>query len=193
MQHNLLQSWSAQSHTESQVKEHQNLIQTNIDRGYRHAKYPSVQWICKKNQPAYANHMFLGQARFPSWAQRNSIAHSVPFSPGTTGMAKQKAQSCLKFFYASITCNTFYLVYLECSRRNLMFWQWPNFIMPRFFSVPVGGFPSRNLIKGPPGGSPANILCSLSYCRVETQQNKSRWFWGLFKNRQSHHFWQVHK
>lgn len=93
-------------------------VNTNIDRSYRHAKYPSVQWTCKKSA-AYANHMCLGQTKFPSWAQKNSITHWVPFPPGTMGMAKQKEQPCLKFFYTGITSKTFYLVYLECSRGNV--------------------------------------------------------------------------
>lgn len=72
-----------------------------------------------KNQPAYPSQMFLGQTKFPSSAQRNSVTYLIPFSPGTMGMAEQKALLCLKIFYTSITSNTFYLVYLECSKGNM--------------------------------------------------------------------------
>lgn len=134
-----------------------------------------VQWTCKNNPPAYANRMFLCQTKFPPWAQRNSVTHLVPFPPEHWGWQNTKSKLCPKFFYTSIISNTFYLVYLECSRRNWCFWQWPNFIMPRFsFSVPLlVGFLPGILIKGPAGdgGSPANVLCLLSYCRG---QNNSR-------------------
>lgn len=65
--------------------------------------------------------MFLGQTKFPSWAQRNSVTYLLSFSPGIMGMAVQKELFCLKIFYTSITSNTFYLVYLECSRGNMFF------------------------------------------------------------------------
>lgn len=44
--------------------------------------------------------MFLGQTKFPSWAQRNSIAHLVPFSPGTMGIAQLSNRSLNSFIQA---------------------------------------------------------------------------------------------
>lgn len=61
----------------------------------------------KKNQPAYANPMFLGQTKFPYRAQRNSVAHGVSFPPRTIGMAEQNYHA-FKFFYTSITSNTYF-------------------------------------------------------------------------------------
>lgn len=72
-------------------------------------------------------------------------------------MAEQKELPCLKIFYTSVTSNTFYLVYLECSKGNIL-------TMVKLYNVKIClhnvivGFLSGILVKEPAGSSPAKVL-----------------------------------
>jgi len=90
--------------------------------------------------------MFLGQTKFPCRAQRNSVAHGVSSPPRTIGMAEQNYHA-LKFFYTSITSNTYFTVLTWNVLEETIFLtiaKLHNVYI--FLSSSVGGFPARKLL-----------------------------------------------
>lgn len=144
-----------------------------------------------KNEPAYANQMFLGQTKFPSWAQRNSINSLSPLSSRNNEWQNRKSYQALNLFIQALLLALYFTWFTwnvleethvfdnDQTLNCLDFFQFLSW----WVSCQESLLKDQLVVL-----EPEFSLFSLSYCRlVKQQRSKSRCFWGVFRNNPTTH------
>lgn len=133
-----------------------------------------------KNEPAYANQMFLGQTKFPSWAQRNSINSLSPLSSRNNEWQNRKSYQALNLFIQALLLALYFTWFTwnvleethvfdnDQTLNCLDFFQFLSW----WLSCQESLLKDQLVVL-----EPEFSLFSLSYCRlVKQQRSKSRCF-----------------